>query len=975
MFISYFLLTIVLCLFSEIAYSFRTPKHDMIFYYKTPSNVFLTNQNNKTTYYGIYLAGKTIYINVPKSVVNVSDLVNWKVINVDKDRLMFVHQNIPRILIERKTIKNMTYSGKLTGPIIAFGDDEALHVPTILNPHLTEPPVDWNYLELLRFDVESEKVSVIGRLPAFQDDWKYIAIWKMTDYIHFESKLYLLIMRIIWNEKTANFTQEISIMRLCLVKGIELISSVVEMHFTRPEFNTNELHDVIFVHFAGLYNGDTVSKSFYLCTTQHLSNQGAMIVYYYFDNLFPLFEQTAKSCSSGAKGVTLLYHHLRSEAGECEKTIHESCVTKGNIVPSMDISNLAVTGKQSSTSYTDKNQVLKMHNIVVPFPFNYNYLFIYTRFGLLEPIVLQQIEYNASTTDSQFKTNLSGTNIAGVVKAFHINKHPFEGYYLTNVYNQVRIVWNLPLCSRLTTCTQCFMYGSSIDCVWSNSICTNATIIHQPKTKIESNSNNCFKVINISPLIFNPSLPKTLTIILDAPLLINKTQETFTIRAGPHNRCTNIKTNGAVIECSMKLVESGEFNIVLNLVNDNYADVYSIGAVSVDKVTISAPNATNTFAIIFILSASLLLSVFLLLAYKKWNKQRLDRLKIFAALKKATKHVEIQRFIKPVDLKISPKINAKVRTHSAKSKEQSIKLVKSLHPIPSHSKSGEKESDKSGTYPGPGKVTGLVASQKFIAPVEPSIAPKMNGQSKSESAKLKESGKLVKSLIPMPAYTKSGMKQLDKFGAHPDSKDAKNAKSQTDSAKLKKTSGKLVKSLNQKPTTTTKKRGKKQSDKLREKMKAKRRSPKNAKKLVASQESIMVVEPPISPQMDTGARINPVKSKESSSNLFKSLLSNPMAKLNQASNLNSTMPAKSKEPSSNLLQSLLSNPMAKFGQAPNFKSNELVKSSNELPPRKVDKPLKEKPMDKLEESAKPRKPSKSKKPKKPKKSKKPRKSK
>uniref|UniRef100_A0A158P4W5 Sema domain-containing protein n=1 Tax=Tetranychus urticae TaxID=32264 RepID=A0A158P4W5_TETUR len=832
--ISSFLLTIVLCLFSEIAYSFRTPKHDMIYYYKAPSNVFLTDEDNSTTYYGIYLVGETIYINISKSVVNVSDLVNWKVINLKQDRLMFVHQNKPQILINQKTIKNMKYSGELTGPIIAFGDDEALHVPTILNPDLTEPPVDWNYLELLRFDFNNEKVSVIGRLSSFENDWKYIKKWKMTDYIHFDNKLYLLIMRSIYDEKVSDITQEISIMRLCLDKGSELISSAVEMYFTRPEFDANEFHEVIFVYFAGLYKGDNESQSFYLCTNQHLSNQSAIIVYYYFDNLFPLFEQTAKSCSSGANNVTLLHQHIRSEDGVCKKTIHDSCFTKENIVPSMDIANLAVTGKQSSTMFIDKNQVLKMYNVVLSFPFCDNALFIYTQVSPSAPIVLHYVGYNASTTDSKFKTNLwPGYNITDAVKVFHINKHPLKGYYLTNVSNQIKRGWYFSLCSPLKTCTQCFMYGSSIDCVWSNSICTNTTINHQPKTKIETTFNNCFKIIDISPLIFNSSSLKTLTIELDEPLLITESQETLSIKAGPHNHCTNITINGAVIECSMKLVESGEFNIVLNLVNDNYADVYRMSTMSVDKVTISAPNATNTFAIIFILFAGLLLSTFLFLAYKKWNKQQLDRFKIFSASKKAIQ-LGSQKFSKPFNPKILPKINAQARIDSAKSKQLSIKLVKSLQPMLSHAKWG-----------------------------------------------------------------------------------------------------------------------KKQPDKLREKMKSKRRSTKNTKKLVASQESIMVVEPPISPQMDALTRINPAKSKELSINLVKSSFPMLVSKLNQASNLNSTMPAKSKERSSYLLKSLFTNPMVEFGYAPNFKSNELVKSTSEMPSVKA---LKSKPMNRLKESAKSKKP-------------------
>uniref|UniRef100_A0A158P4W2 Sema domain-containing protein n=1 Tax=Tetranychus urticae TaxID=32264 RepID=A0A158P4W2_TETUR len=707
MFNSSLLLIIKLCLLIVIAHSFDAPKHDITFYYKTPSNVFLPNPENLTTFYGIYLLGKTIYINVPKSVVNVYNIVNWKVINLNKDRLMFVYNKKPQILIGQGTIKEMEYSGELSDSIIAFGDNEALHVPTISNPSLTKPAVNWNYIELLRFDDKTEKVSVIKSLSWLKDDdWKFIKEWKMMDYMHFDNKLYLLIKQSIWNEEAAKVTQEISIIRLCLDKGSELISSAVEMHFTRPEFDANELHEVIFAYFSGRYNGDNESKSFYLVTNQHF-NQSAIIVYYYFDHLFPLFEQTAKSCSSGVNNVTLLRHHLRSEVGGCKKTNHERCSTKENMVPSKDISNLAVIGKLQSLSFAQKSVLDKIEHVALPFPLDFNALFIYLGSDFYS--LMNLVRFDEPKTDLKPEVKPFKQTITSSSKIIHINKRPFEGYYLTPVANQVTRVWFSELCPRLTTCTHCMMYGPSLDCVWTNGNCTNTTINHQSANETGPVNNSCFKINKISPLIINSSLPTTLKIELDEPVNITKAQETLVIKAGPHNHCTNIKMNGATIECSMKLNKSGEFNIAVDLVNTKYAHVYSLGAVSVDKVTITAAadrNKTetglvsnpknNTFAIILVLFVGLLLSTFLFVGYTQCGKQQMERL--VPGSKNAKQLVASQEFIPPAGPKISSKMNAQTGKDSAKLKESTSKLdqASKLKPADKSGKSSEALLSKKG---------------------------------------------------------------------------------------------------------------------------------------------------------------------------------------------------------------------------------------------------------------------------------------
>uniref|UniRef100_A0A158P5E9 Uncharacterized protein n=1 Tax=Tetranychus urticae TaxID=32264 RepID=A0A158P5E9_TETUR len=197
MLIPYFVTILQLILSIEYSYSFKRFKHTQLKYYKAQNSVSFRSLDNLTSY-DIYVAGESITIQIPTSVVNVSDIVNWKVVNLKKDRLMFVHKNKPQILIDQKTIRPMKLkpgTNPLTGPIIVFSDNETLHVPTIFNPNLTEPVPELNYIELLHFDDQSAEVSVLRSLPMLKDDWKFIKAWKMMDYIHFDDKLYLLIKR------------------------------------------------------------------------------------------------------------------------------------------------------------------------------------------------------------------------------------------------------------------------------------------------------------------------------------------------------------------------------------------------------------------------------------------------------------------------------------------------------------------------------------------------------------------------------------------------------------------------------------------------------------------------------------------------------------------------------------------------------------------------------------------------------------
>uniref|UniRef100_A0A158P4U8 Sema domain-containing protein n=1 Tax=Tetranychus urticae TaxID=32264 RepID=A0A158P4U8_TETUR len=617
MFIQLLIWIFQFCLLIPKAYSFSTPKHDIAFYYKTHASVSLTNPDNHTTSYGIYVAGKTITIDIPTSVVNLSEILDWKVVNPNKDRLMFVHKNNPYILINQQRIEKMNYSGELSDSIIAFGDNEALHVPTISNPNSIKPVHTWNYIELLHFDDSNEKVSVLRSLPMLKDDdWKFIKEWKMMDYIHFDDKLYLLIKRSIWNQKAAKVTQEISIIQLCLDKGSELISSAVEVHFTRPEFNTNQIIDLFFVYIFGPLNTENHRLEFH--TTQ-LTSPNIIKTYqtYAITDIVSLFDQTANESAICSDGITSLRYHLRSEVAKCNETIYESCSTTENNVPSRNV-ELILPGSYTFflLFYSLANVLHKSQFITLPYPYLRINILMHTR-PLINSAICEYINnsvlhpcLNFNTIDSSLISNSLQGN-------FYINKHPFGFIYVDKETNNFNLI-PIEMCSHLKTCAHCIMYGLYSDCIWSNFICVHDT---QPKSKAKQTVDRCNKIINISPLIFNSSLPRRLTIKLARPL-INASEEQIVIQAGD-NLCTDITMKKSIVNCSMLLTTSGEFKINISLRSDRYADAAAISAVSTDKVNILAPERRHdyTFVVILVSFSVTLISLSLLLACVNYNNK------------------------------------------------------------------------------------------------------------------------------------------------------------------------------------------------------------------------------------------------------------------------------------------------------------------------------------------------------------------
>uniref|UniRef100_A0A158P4X2 Sema domain-containing protein n=1 Tax=Tetranychus urticae TaxID=32264 RepID=A0A158P4X2_TETUR len=634
----------------EYSYSFRGFKNTQNTYYKALDSVYFRSfPFNKLPSYDIYVAGDTINIKIPKSVVNVSEIVNWKVVNLRRNKLMFVYKNKPRILIDRKTIRPMKLkpgTNPLTGPIIAFGDNAALHVPTIFNPNLTEPFLKWNYIEYLYFDHKNEEVSVLRSLPRLKDDdWKFIKEWKMMDYIHFDDKLYLLIKRSIWNEKTASVTQEISIIRLCLDKRVELISSAIEIRYNRPEFQNNQITGAIFICLAYY-----IPEKIFLLITHKTANQTLVHKRYFFNDFVSLFDKTGEECASGANNYTLMRYHLRSEVRSCQKTTFKSCSSNRNTVPSVELNFTQIldyhfifadgmselTGLEYAYDHTfnethfchqrigygfiqicieiDKNfnQDDSIQNVEVfffGFPF-YRLFLSYNNLRYNESRLCEQ--YVNTSLMCYYKDNSASKDHLQL--HYYFNHRPFGFFHVTEDTNEV-FRKTIVRCLDHLSCIHCMMYGHSMDCIWSDSSC------RENEDNVTQTVNHCFKITSISPLMFNSTSPETLTIELDRPLEFNDTQEYLDIKAGPNNHCTNITQNHnvSIFKCSMRLSESGKFKISVSLRNYKYADT-NISALSTEKVDIVAPEVDYLPIIVSLVSGLTLISF--IIVYVRSKKQQ-----------------------------------------------------------------------------------------------------------------------------------------------------------------------------------------------------------------------------------------------------------------------------------------------------------------------------------------------------------------
>uniref|UniRef100_T1KEJ0 Sema domain-containing protein n=1 Tax=Tetranychus urticae TaxID=32264 RepID=T1KEJ0_TETUR len=611
----------IFCLLIQLLHSFRTPKHNLLAYFKSRDSVFLTNPNNHTTSYGIYVAGRITTIDVPKSLANLSTIINWKVVNVNRDLLMFVHDKKPRMLVQQKKIEDMKYSGQLNGSIISLGDNEALHVATIFNSNLTKPSATWNYLELLHFDVYSGRVTITDSLKWFKDDdWKFIVEWKLADFIHMDDKLYLLIQRSIFRNATSNTTNEMSIIRLCLDKGNEFISSAVEIHYTKPEFHNNTITDATLVFITqpnnNLIESIQPSERYSMVIQLQAPDGNFTYVRYYINNFISLFDQAGQECASGSSAVNLFGYHLRSEVGKCEKTAYKSCTRNKNTFPSVRYNgDSAMVWDSPFTNTQPVDSIPTINSFSIPYPIYDDSVDIQVK-SIAKCIkcvlALRNGPPDCSISGQEFDFNFH--------QHAYINHLPPGELYVSESTDQ-SIFFDLVPCYKFKSCIPCIMYGLNFGCVWSNSECT---YDGQPKSAKSQMFNLCVKIVSISPLVFNNTSPETLVVQLDKSLDLTNSQESLAIKAGFFNYCTNFTMDKTFIYCSLKIVASGEFRIHLNIENGRYADASIVSALSEEIVTVNFVEIeqADSFPILIALFLSSLFSSLLVIIYHKCDMEQ-----------------------------------------------------------------------------------------------------------------------------------------------------------------------------------------------------------------------------------------------------------------------------------------------------------------------------------------------------------------
>lgn len=85
------------------------------------NSVYIRSPAKKDGAYGVHVTGATSRIGLYGKIVRKREIINCKVINIKKHRLMFSYGNEAEILANQKHLIKISYSGNLSDSIIAFG--------------------------------------------------------------------------------------------------------------------------------------------------------------------------------------------------------------------------------------------------------------------------------------------------------------------------------------------------------------------------------------------------------------------------------------------------------------------------------------------------------------------------------------------------------------------------------------------------------------------------------------------------------------------------------------------------------------------------------------------------------------------------------------------------------------------------------------------------------------------------------------
>uniref|UniRef100_T1KDY8 Sema domain-containing protein n=1 Tax=Tetranychus urticae TaxID=32264 RepID=T1KDY8_TETUR len=559
---------------------------------------------NSSELYTVYVAGKEFTIKVPASVEdNQYKIMNWKVINSNPKRLMFISGPEAFIMIDEQIIRKLIYPNVDIGSIIVLGNNEALHMPTISNPDTTRSPIDWNYLELLYFNEEEEKIKISEKIPWFdQNDWYFIREWKLLDYIIIETKMYILSKRrlTIYSEGPGQFANEFSIIRLSLDVDTSLLSTAVELHKrVLSSFSAQFL-----VHLGSIVD----ENKRYSIIIQETGPVRSASLRCFIPKMEARFKAIGLSCEE--VGVcNQLHQHLRSvsiQSKKCGDKPTVDCPFPENLYLTDSI-DVALTALREIPVYS----LVRTFHTPYPHEF-YNVIYsdidnrlFFCKFQPTSSLICTLGPSHLKIRD--FNTDLVLNVINGSTS------YVFPVYPLKPSPN----VLNYP-CDKLGNCFDCIMYGFSLGCIWVDGYFCEQRSVSLVYSQRGFIYNYCKKIVSFS--VKHLESKKILEIEFQEVFEPVNRFHQIAILAGPNNDCVDIKMNNTNLTCELNSRTSGYFIVNVTFYNDSYLGITPIIAISNDYISIEATSAWKRMTIIATIVVVVIIIVFCSLFVRSFPK-------------------------------------------------------------------------------------------------------------------------------------------------------------------------------------------------------------------------------------------------------------------------------------------------------------------------------------------------------------------
>uniref|UniRef100_T1KDY3 Transmembrane protein n=1 Tax=Tetranychus urticae TaxID=32264 RepID=T1KDY3_TETUR len=536
--------------------------------------------------YTVYVAGKVFTIKVP---ANVEDdpykIVNWKVMNSNPNRLMYISDGSAYILIDQETKKKLTFPYENIGSIIVLGSNEALHMPKILYRRNVEPIIPWNYFELLHFDEKKETIKIIESIPWLNNfDWYYIHEWKMLDYAFIESKLYVVSSRKVFShtpindDEEPNLRAEMFITRFSLDVDKNLLSTAIELH-KRLRFGYRIAQ---FVNTFQLNDDNNRRFSLFIL---HTTKDETYFTRAFLPKLNHLFE-TVESCAKAGNCISI-YQHFFNKI--CLKPTCPAYPTSELTFVETEVKNVSI--------------VSNFRSYIGGYPDAYYWLIYFDQHELFGCDFANWLDLNCFPIQSfpgiNFKTDLVLDVISG--KTFYFPNS-------TQLYQTLPYVSDKYPCSRFLNCLDCIMFGFSVGCIWIAPVCEQRST-DQVYSYKEFTVNFCLEIVAFSLEPYKELSKKLLEIEFNA--VFSKRQiKQISVFVGPDNECIETERETHKLTCLLSYNSPGKFPIEVKFSNDDYLDTTPIIVTSSDTILIE--NETTSLWIKFAFVAFFVVIVFIL---------------------------------------------------------------------------------------------------------------------------------------------------------------------------------------------------------------------------------------------------------------------------------------------------------------------------------------------------------------------------